>query len=220
LAEETGQIREIGIWVLAEACRQANNWRCNIPRVPPLVVSVNLSARQLREPDLVENVSRVIRESGLPVELLKLEITESVAMTEGDSVMGKLNDLRALGLRLAVDDFGTGYSSMSYLSTLPVETLKIDRSFISRMLRSQDDYAIVEAIVSLAKMLHLSITSEGVELPEEAFALRQLGCDRAQGYYYARPLPADAITQMLRDGIVFTIPEPTSSVPAIDALSL
>jgi diguanylate cyclase (GGDEF)-like protein/PAS domain S-box-containing protein len=216
LAEENGLICSIGRWVLYEACRQGNEWRRSIPRIPPLVISVNLSARQLQEPKLLEEINMAVEQSGFSPDLLKIEITESATMEEGQETITKLDSIRQLGIRLAVDDFGTGYSSMSYLSSLPIDTLKIDRSFIAKMMSSMDDGAIVEAIVSLGKMLHMSITCEGIETREEAIKLRALGSDRGQGYYFGRPVPAEEITNTLQSGKLFAI-DPSESDDFIDS---
>ncbi len=197
LAEETGIIVPLGRWVLREACRQAREWQRACPQEPPLTVSVNLSARQLQQPELVDDVLAVVEASGLPCESLKLEITESVMMLNPDATLPKLLRLKEAGIRLAVDDFGTGYSSMAYLSGLPINTLKIDRSFIGKMGDNAGDFAIVCAIVSLAKALNLCITSEGIETAEQRTHLQSLGCDQGQGYYFARPMPAAQIHALL-----------------------
>ena len=191
LAEQTGLIVPLGRWVLREACRQMHEWQRQYPEEPPMMVSVNLSARQLQQPTLLEEVIEILKETSLSPHLLKLEITESVMMLDSETTIPRLHQLKALGIHLAVDDFGTGYSSMSYLSSLPIDTLKIDRAFVSNMGRNPEDLAIVRAIVSLAKTLNLRITSEGIETIEQLEQLRALGSDQGQGYYFDRPLPAD-----------------------------
>ncbi len=193
LAEETGLIVPLGYWVLQEACRQACEWHASYPDQRHLTVSVNLSARQLQEPDLVERVASVLSETGLSADFLKLEITETVMVGNSDTTIPKLHALKALGIRLAVDDFGTGYSSMAYLSRLPLDTLKIDRSFIEKMGKHGSDEAIVRAIVGLAKTLNLCITSEGIETAEQLAELKTLGCDQGQGFLFSRPLPKSAV---------------------------
>ena len=197
LAEETGLIVPLGLWVLREACRQMSEWQAGRPDGPPLTLSVNLSARQLQQADLVEQVVEVLRETGMDPARLKLEITESMMMHDAEATLQKLHRLKALGAHLAVDDFGTGYSSMSYLSTLPIDALKIDRSFVSRMGAQEEDTAIVRAIVTLAKTLNLRITSEGIETPAQLVKLRALGCDQGQGYHFSRPLPAAEVGPLL-----------------------
>ncbi len=197
LAEETGLIVPLGDWVLAQSCRQAREWQNQYPTEPPLTVSVNLSARQLQQPDLVERVAAVLAETGLSAAHLKLEITESVMMQDADVTILMLHQLKALGVRLAVDDFGTGYSSMAYLSSLPIDTLKIDRSFVGKMGRHEQDEAIVRAIVNLAKTLKLHITSEGIETPDQLAQLQNLGCDRGQGFLFAEPLTSEDLGGLL-----------------------
>ncbi|MDR3707154.1 MAG: EAL domain-containing protein [Capsulimonadaceae bacterium] len=196
IAEETGLIVPIGRWVLQEACRKARQWQRMHSRY--LSINVNMSARQLQDDNLVSDVQAALAESGLPASSLKLEITESLMMTDRGADVQKLYSLKKLGIRLAIDDFGTGYSSMSYLSTLPIDTLKIDRAFVSRLSGHSDDDAIIKAIIGLAKMLDLEVISEGVETVTQHNLLTGLGCDRAQGYYYSRPLPADAMEEMLK----------------------
>lgn len=199
LAEETGLIVALGRWVLEQACRQGRFWQRQYPQEPPLVISVNLSARQLQHPGLVADVTEVLRETELHPSSLKLEITESVMMLDSETTIPRLHQLKALGIHLAVDDFGTGYSSMSYLSSLPIDTLKIDRAFVNNMGRNPEDMAIVRAIVSLAKTLNLRITSEGIENQEQLAQLHALGCDQGQGYHFDRPMPADQLGARLAD---------------------
>ncbi len=197
LAEETGLIHPLGRWVLGEACRQMHAWQKQFPDDPPLTVSVNVSAHQLQQPDLVEQVVSALKESELLPQYLKLEITESVIMQDTENIIPRLHELRNLGVRTAMDDFGTGYSSMAYLSSLPIDTLKIDRSFISKMSRSDEDVAIVRAIVTLAKTLDLRITSEGIETSEQHVQLSALGCDFGQGYFFDRPMSAESLGLLL-----------------------
>ncbi|HEY3059048.1 MAG TPA: EAL domain-containing protein [Chloroflexota bacterium] len=185
LAEETGLIVPLGRWVLEQACFQARQWQHDHPSDPPLTVSVNLSARQLQQPDLATSVREILQASGLDPSCLKLEITESVLMQDSDAA--RLASLAALGIHLAIDDFGTGYSSLAYLSRLPIDTLKIDRSFVSRLGHEPESDAVVRTIVALAHTLNLSVTAEGIEQPEQAARLRALGCHRGQGYFFARP---------------------------------
>ena len=199
LAEETGLIVALGRWVLEEACRQGRLWQRQYPQEPPLTISVNLSARQLQHPGLVADVIQVLKDTELHPSCLKLEITESVMMLDSGTTIPRLHQLKALGIHLAVDDFGTGYSSMSYLSSLPIDTLKIDRAFVNNMGRNPEDMAIVRAIVSLAKTLNLRITSEGIETQEQLAQLHALGCDQGQGYHFDRPMPADQLGARLAD---------------------
>jgi diguanylate cyclase (GGDEF)-like protein/PAS domain S-box-containing protein len=197
VAEETGLIVPIGQWVLEQACRQARQWQAQRGVDRPLIVSVNLSARQFQHPDLAADIERALRATGLDPRILKLEVTESVVMQDADSATATLQQLKALGIQLAIDDFGTGYSSLASLKRLPVDTLKIDRSFVDGLGSDGQDTAIVQSVVALAKTLHLDVTAEGVATPIQAAYLRALGCDRGQGYLFARPLPADAILDIL-----------------------
>lgn len=200
IAEETGMIVPIGKKVLERACAQVGAWHNRHPQHPPLIVSVNVSGRQLQDDDFVNDVERVLRETGLPPNCLKIELTESVMMVDTAATIAKLYTLKDLGVRLAVDDFGTGYSSMAYLSHFPLDTLKIDRSFVSRLGgRHKEDGAIVHAIVTLAKALNLGVTGEGVETETQLAYLNSIGCDHAQGYWFTHPLPASALENLLRD---------------------
>jgi len=187
LAEETGLILRIGEWVLREACR----WATFIGVERNLPVSVNLSARQFNDPKLVRTVSNALKQSGLPAHLLTLEITESTAMQQTDITLATLRKLKELGVSIALDDFGTGYSSFSYLKLFPVNTLKIDRSFIAEVERDGDHRAIVAAIIALAQVLNLKVVAEGVETEGQKQFLRGFGCEEVQGYLTGRPVDAD-----------------------------
>ena len=197
LAEETGLIVPIGQWVLAEACRQMRTWQDEQHEGIPQTVSVNLSARQLKEPTLVYDLRAILDNSGLDASHVKLEITESVALENTEATIATLLELKSLGVQLALDDFGTGYSSLVYLKRYPVDTLKLDRNFISGLGGNSEDTAIVQAVIAFAKTLNLSVTAEGVETAEQLAELQRLGCDRAQGYYFARPMPAESVGNML-----------------------
>lgn len=188
IAEETGLIIPLGLWVLEEACRQVVAWHEQFATKTPLTLSVNLSPRQFQQPSLVADVARTLKESGLPANCLKLEITEGVIMRDVEATIRTLWELKNLGLQLAIDDFGTGYSSLSYLKRLPLDVLKIDRSFVSGIGHNQEDTAIVHAIMALAKSLNLKVTGEGIETVEQAALLGEWGCDRGQGYLFSRPL--------------------------------
>ncbi len=191
IAEETGLIVPIGEWVLGEALRQNRNWQQE--GRPLLPVSVNLSLRQFRQKDLVETLRRILADTGQPARLLELEITETTLMHDIEETRARLQEIAAMGVRLAVDDFGTGYSSLSYLKRFPVHKLKIDQSFVRDLTFDADDVAIVTAIIGLARSLGLDTLAEGVETREQLDVLLGLGCEKVQGFLFSRPLtPADA----------------------------
>jgi diguanylate cyclase (GGDEF)-like protein len=198
LAEENGALREIGLWVIEQACKQWQRWKSIFESEGPVIVSVNLSLRQLEEPDLVERVREVLAENGMDPSNLKLEITESALLAEMPAVVSQLSRLRAMGIRLAIDDFGTGYSSLTYLKNLPVHSVKIDQSFVRNMEEDDTSLLIVQAIVTLAHDLGLDVTAEGVETRKQLDHLEQLGCDRGQGFYLSEPLPAETIEALLQ----------------------
>jgi diguanylate cyclase (GGDEF)-like protein/PAS domain S-box-containing protein len=201
IAEDTGLIVPIGAWVLREACQQVRRWHQELPELGPLRVSVNLSARQLTDPDLLATVRSALVLSELPADQLELEVTESALMEDTEAAATALADLRDLGVRLAIDDFGTGYSSMAYLRRFRVETLKVDRSFVDGLGDTGedggDDTAIVTAVVTLAHTLGLQATAEGVETQDQLARLRRLHCDQVQGYLLARPAPAEELSGLL-----------------------
>ena len=202
VAEETGLINAIGDFMLAEACRQMRSWQQRYRRDPPLTISVNVSTRQLAQSNVAEHVQRILAETGLDANCLTLEITESALMQNlktGAAVIQRLHDM---AVRLHIDDFGTGYSSLSYLHNFPVDTLKVDKSFVSRMEGAPHQAEIVKAIVSLAQNLGMGVTAEGVETVAQAEALRDLHCTSAQGFLFSRPLPADEAERLIIDGVI------------------
>ena len=188
LAEESGLIVPMGRWALQEACRQASWWHA---QGAPVTISVNLSPRQLAESTLIDEFAEVLRRTSVDPSAIWLEITESTLMRDAESAVVTLGKLRALGVHLSVDDFGTGYSSMTYLKRFPVEALKVDRSFVDGLGDESGDTAIFTAVVSLAHALGLRAVAEGVETASQMAALRQLGCELAQGYLFGRPEPAE-----------------------------
>jgi diguanylate cyclase (GGDEF)-like protein/PAS domain S-box-containing protein len=206
LAEQTGLIVPLGRFVLREACQQMRAWHTSYPTNPPMTVSVNLSARELDEPGLVDSVRTVLAETGLDPACLVLEITESLLLVDLPATVSILSDLRALGLRLAIDDFGTGYSSLAYLENLPVDILKIDKSFVDRIGEAPTDIpgvedpnqsVMVSAISQLGHALHLQLVAEGIEQAEQVSTLKGLACQYGQGYYFARPLTSGALAELL-----------------------
>jgi diguanylate cyclase (GGDEF)-like protein len=197
LTEETGLIVPIGQWVLTEACRQARAWQIEFPRTPALGMSVNLSAKQFQNPKLVEEITDALTMSGLDPACLKLEITESVVMQDVPATLAKLHELKDLGIRLAIDDFGTGYSSLGYLKRFPVDTLKIDRSFVKGLSHEGGDSAIVRAVVTVAKSLNMDVTAEGIETDQQRLELKALGCDLGQGFFFGRPTTPEHLKPLL-----------------------
>ncbi|MEJ2644461.1 MAG: EAL domain-containing protein [Gammaproteobacteria bacterium] len=193
--EHNGTIHEVGGWVLWEACRQLRQW---LARGIDIAVSVNISACQFDDHSLPELVRAALQANGIPPQRLEIEITEGVLISQTEAVMGSLQALKDMGVRIALDDFGTGYSSLSYLKRCPIDLLKIDRDFIRDCDRDQDSALIVEAIVGLARSLKLRVTAEGVERDAQARLLTRLGCDEGQGYLYCRPGPAEQLTEFLR----------------------
>lgn len=199
VAEETGLIRDLGWWSLREACRQMSTWRTRSKAYLDLTMSVNVSAKQLLQPHLVDEMSKLLRETALPPEALKLEITESAVMADPAAAAEMLQQIKSLGVRLAIDDFGTGYSSLSYLHRFPLDTLKIDRSFISGAAEGSEGMEIARTIMPMAKNLRLDVVAEGVETIEQVGFLRRLQCKYAQGYYFSKPLAPEEVPPLLAE---------------------
>ncbi len=197
VADETGIILPINRQLLYDACRQLRSWQKLFPSDPPLTVNVNITPKQFAQPDLASQIRKTLQETGLDPCCLNLEITETIAMADADRSAVVLSELKALGIRLDIDDFGTGYSSLSRLQRFPVDTLKIDRSFISHMDTDIETREIVRIIVMLAHGLRLKVVAEGVETPAQANMLKDIGCELAQGYLYSKPAPAETIEELL-----------------------
>jgi diguanylate cyclase (GGDEF)-like protein len=199
LAEETGLIVRLGEWVMAEACRQVRAWLDQ--GLNPGLISVNLSARQFRQEGLVRTVSRILEESGIDSRHLELEITESMVMHNAAAAIATLHGLKSLGVVLSVDDFGTGYSSLAYLKDLPIDTLKIDRSFVRDIGygEGQDEGVIAQAVISLGHALHLKVIAEGVETDRQLSFLRRHGCDEVQGFFYGEPVPPEGYAKLIEN---------------------
>jgi EAL domain-containing protein (putative c-di-GMP-specific phosphodiesterase class I) len=197
VAEETGLIRELGWWNLREALRQISDWKAYADADRDLTVSVNLSAKQFLQPNLVQEIKSLLDEFALPPDTLHLEITESAIMVDPVAAAETLLQIRSLGIRLAIDDFGTGYSSLSYLHRFPLDTLKIDRSFISGLGQGGEGMEIARTIMPMANNLRLDVIAEGVETIEQVSLLQKLHCHYAQGYYFSKPLAAGEIAALL-----------------------
>ncbi len=200
VAEENGLIEPIGRWVLEHACRQAAEWYRERPDARPLTMSVNLSAVQVANRGLIETVAAALRISGLDPSCLALELTESMLVSDNEELSETLVALKALGVRLVLDDFGTGYSSLSYLTRLPLDALKVDRSFVDGLGTESRDTAVTEAIVAMSRALSLRVVGEGAETEQQVAELARLGCDLVQGFHFSRPVPAEEITRMLVEG--------------------
>jgi EAL domain-containing protein (putative c-di-GMP-specific phosphodiesterase class I) len=192
IAERTGQIVPIGLWALREACRQAADWRREHPAAENFLVGVNVAGRQLQTPGFVADVARVLAETGLPAHCLNVEVTET-AVLDDDQSLAALNQLRALGVRLALDDFGTAASSLGLLLTVPVTTLKLDRSFVESITTVGRQAAVATAVSQMATALDFSSVAEGIETLEQRILLQRLGYEYGQGYYFSRPVPAERI---------------------------
>ena len=199
IAEDCGLILPLGRWVLREACLQARIWRQ--AGLPPITVAINTSAHEFRAKDFLENIRATLEDTGLEPRYLELELTESVLMRDADSADSALCAVAGLGVKLAIDDFGTGYSSLSYLRRFSIDALKIDQSFVNRMISNQDDAAIVSAVISMGKSLKKRVLAEGVETSEQYSFLLALHCDEGQGNYFGRPVVAEEFAALLQTGI-------------------
>jgi len=195
--EETGMVVEFGEWAIREACKQHRTWID--AGLPPIRIAVNLSARQLREISFVSVLQKVLHEAGVGPEGIEIEITESMIMSDTDSAIAALTELHGLGVRVAMDDFGTGYSSLSYLRKFPIDTIKIDGSFVADISTSADDAEIVRTIISMGQTLNKTIVAEGVETEEQLQLLRNFKCDQVQGYLFSRPVPGNELTEFIRE---------------------
>jgi EAL domain-containing protein (putative c-di-GMP-specific phosphodiesterase class I) len=199
LAEETGLIVPIGNWVLNTACMQNVAWQQE--GLPPLRMAVNLSARQFIDENLLIDIAEALKKSGMQADLLELELTESMVMQHAERAGKVLAAIKQLGVRVAIDDFGVGYSSLANLKRFPIDTLKVDRSFIRDIPLDIEDKAITQAIIAMGKSLNLTVVAEGVETLEQETFLRDQGCDETQGYYFSRPIPSDQFADLVRRNV-------------------
>jgi predicted signal transduction protein with EAL and GGDEF domain len=202
IAEDCGLIVPIGRWVLREACRQARAWQT--AGLPPLCVAINISPVELRAPGFVAGVRTILKETGLEPRYLELELTETVLIEDSRSVADVLEELKDIGVLLALDDFGTGYSSLSHLKRFPIDTLKIDQSFVRDLTVDEDDAGIVTAVIGMGRSLHMRVVAEGVETREQLEILQEHGCPQGQGYYFCRPVPAEEFGHLLESDTVAT----------------
>jgi EAL domain-containing protein (putative c-di-GMP-specific phosphodiesterase class I) len=196
VAEDSGLIVPIGQWVLEEACRQAAEWQA--AGLSPVPIAVNISALEFRSRGFLDGVRRILRDTGLDPHLLELELTESVLMESVAARAGMLRELKRMGVGLAVDDFGTGYSSLSYLTRFPIDTLKVDQSFVREIRSGREASPIITAVISMGKSLHHRVVAEGVETREQLAFLQSQHCEEGQGYHFSPPLPATAFAPLLR----------------------
>jgi diguanylate cyclase (GGDEF)-like protein/PAS domain S-box-containing protein len=212
VAEQTGLIRPLGAWILRAACKQAAEWQR--AGDPPWRIAVNLSARQFQQPHLVDQIERILQETGLEPRLLELELTESVFMENLESAVEVLVDLKTRGIQIAIDDFGTGYSSLSYLKNFPIDRIKIAQEFVRDVLTDPNDMAIVEATIAMARSLGLKVIAEGVESKEQMMFLKGLGCVEMQGFYFAVPMPADQVAALIgKEMVQASLGQPELSNP-------
>jgi EAL domain-containing protein (putative c-di-GMP-specific phosphodiesterase class I) len=195
--DTAGLVYSTDHWVLQTACTQAVEWQNKFPSTPPLFISVNLSAKNIKHPNLVENINRVLQVTKLDPGNLHLEITENVSTPDDESAIDVLRKLRTIGIRISLDDFGTGYSALNYLARMPIDILKIDRSFIQMIGKNEESQKVIEMIKTLASHLGLIVIAEGVETADQANYLRSINCEFVQGFLYAKPLDSKSVAQKL-----------------------
>lgn len=199
VAEETGLIIALDLWVLRQACQQMRSWQQLFPLTPPLTISVNLSGKQLAQPNVVQKIEQILQQTGFDARNLKLEITESVLVENAADAAAILGQLKALGIGLSIDDFGTGYSSLSYLHRLPIDTLKIDRSFVNDVDCDPEKIEIIRTVVGLAWNLSMDIVAEGVETKKQMYQLQALRCEYGQGYLFSKPVDSQKAEALLSE---------------------
>ena len=213
VSEETGLIIPLTLWILRKSCQHMVEWQRKSPDNKDLVVSVNLSGKHFAHADLVEQVKAILVETGMNPACLKLELTESAMMDNAERVISMLKELRELGLKLSIDDFGTGYSSLSYLHRFPIDTLKVDRSFVNAMEDGSENGEIVRTVIALAKTLRLDVIAEGIETFHQLHQLRILGCEYGQGYLFSRPVPLEEAERLLEDKTRWENAIPAQTLP-------
>jgi EAL domain-containing protein (putative c-di-GMP-specific phosphodiesterase class I) len=204
VAETSGLIVPIGEWVMTEACRQAQDWQNR--GADPIRVAINVSARQFKDPDLINKIAQSLESTGLDPRLLELELTESIVMEDPVASARRLNQIRDLGVSISIDDFGTGYSSLSYLRQFPIDVLKIDRSFVRDVNVDPHNAAIVTAILAMARQLQIKVVAEGIETYEQQQFLAAHGCELGQGYFFSKPLPAAECEKLFEKHLAKAIP--------------
>jgi len=217
LAESTGLIVPMTLQILRAASFQLVEWKLRNPGSELLTVSVNLSGKHFSHPGLLEHITSVLDESGLDPASLKLEITESAVMDSAETAIAMLKRIKATGVKLSIDDFGTGYSSLSYLHRFPIDTLKVDRSFVSTMEQGSENAEIVRTVIALAKALRLDVIAEGIESIHQLQQLRMLGCEFGQGYLFSRPLPVSEIDRLIEDNDRWQAITPSGSFGSIES---
>ena len=222
VSEQTGFIVPLTLWILRTSCRQMVEWQRKNPLHKNLVVSVNLSGKHFAQKDIVQQIKSIITETGINPACLKLELTESAVMENAESVISMMKQIRELGIQLSIDDFGTGYSSLSYLHRFPINTLKVDRSFVNTMEDGSENGEIVRTVIALAKTLRLDVIAEGIETIHQLHQLRVLGCEYGQGYLFSRPVPADEAEKLIADQSRFvqTLPRDTMPIPTVEVANL
>ncbi|MDQ3181720.1 MAG: EAL domain-containing protein, partial [Acidobacteriota bacterium] len=215
VSEETGLIVPMTLWILRTSCRQMVEWQRKYPEFENIAISVNLSGKHFTQKNLVEQVKAILVETQINPACLKLELTESAVMENAERVISMLTQIRELGIQLSIDDFGTGYSSLSYLHRFPINTLKVDRSFVSTMEDGSENGEIVRTVIALAKTLKLDVVAEGIETIHQLHQLRILGCEYGQGYLFSRPVPAEEAERLLTDKSRWgdIMPNPTLLMP-------
>lgn len=215
VSENTGLIIPMTIWILEDSCRKLAQWKADLPENEQLIMSVNLSGKHFAQNDLVAQVKRILKETGVDPSCLKLELTESAIMDNAESAISILNQLKTVGTQLSIDDFGTGYSSLSYLHRFPIDTLKIDRSFVSSMENGSENGEIVRTVIALAKALNLNIIAEGIETIHQLHQLRILGCEYGQGFLFSRPVPLEEAQALLEDKGRWKNIMPNQDIPVV-----